>query len=206
MAVAELALLDRRAVHGHLLQPVPVGAALVVEAGPRPGRRVPVDRAGAGQRDVRLVPGVDEGRVVVALDPLPAGVDVRQVRARVATAGIDTVAELRAQIEAGELRVLAVDSEQRMAGVDAPTMKELGLGDEAISTLAGVLAPAGLTKEQQQEVIGLLDKVRQTSCWKKVLERNNWTEDWRPGDQFGQVLAEQRTQVTTILGELGLGK
>ncbi|MEV4113930.1 tripartite tricarboxylate transporter substrate binding protein [Nonomuraea sp. NPDC049695] len=123
-----------------------------------------------------------------------------------ATAGIDTVAELRAQISAGELRVLAVDSEQRVAGVEAPTLKELGLGNAAISTLAGVLAPAGLTKEQQQEVIGLLDKVRQTSCWKKVLERNNWIEDWRPGDQFGQVLSEQRTQVTTILGELGLGK
>ncbi|TDD22866.1 Bug family tripartite tricarboxylate transporter substrate binding protein [Nonomuraea diastatica] len=123
-----------------------------------------------------------------------------------ATAGIDTVAELRAQIEAGELRALSVDSEQRVPGLDAPTMKELGLGDEAVSTLAGVLAPAGLTKEQQQEVIGLLDKVRKTSCWKKDLERNNWTEDWKPGDEFGKVLAEQRTQVTAILGDLGLGK
>ncbi|SEF61853.1 putative tricarboxylic transport membrane protein [Nonomuraea solani] len=123
-----------------------------------------------------------------------------------ATIGVDTVAELRPQIEAGELRVLAVDSAQRVNGIDAPTMKELGLGEEAISTLAGVLAPAGLSKEQQQEVVGLLDKVRQTTCWKKVLERNNWTEDWKPGAEFGKVLAEQRTQVTAILGELGLGK
>jgi putative tricarboxylic transport membrane protein len=53
---------------------------------------------------------------------------------------------------------------------------------------------------------GLIDKVRRSSCWKKTLERNNWTEDWRPGEEFGKVLAEQRTQVTTILGELGLGK
>ncbi|MEV0624101.1 tripartite tricarboxylate transporter substrate binding protein [Nonomuraea sp. NPDC050404] len=123
-----------------------------------------------------------------------------------ATVGLDTVAELRPQIEAGELRPLAVDSEERTPGIDAPTMKELGLGGEAVSTLAGVLAPAGLSKEQQQDVIGLLDKVRQSSCWKKVLERNSWTEDWKPGDEFGKVLAEQRTQVTTILGELGIGK
>lgn len=122
-----------------------------------------------------------------------------------ATVGVDTVAELRPQIEAGELRVLSVDSEERVTGIDAPTMKELGLANEAISTLAGVLAPAGLSKEQQQDVIGLLDKVRQSSCWKKVLERNNWTEDWKPGAEFGKVLAEQRTQVTAILGELGLG-
>ncbi|MET8866923.1 tripartite tricarboxylate transporter substrate binding protein [Nonomuraea sp. NPDC004580] len=123
-----------------------------------------------------------------------------------ATAGIDTVAELRAQIEAGELRVLAVDSDERISGIDAPTLKELGLADEAVSTLAGVMAPAGLSKEQQQDVIGLIDKVRQSSCWKKVLERNSWTEDWTPGDAFGTVLAQQREQVTAILGELGLGK
>ncbi|MCG5211743.1 tripartite tricarboxylate transporter substrate binding protein [Streptosporangium sp. KLBMP 9127] len=123
-----------------------------------------------------------------------------------ATVGIDTVAELRPQIEAGTLKVLAVDGDQRAAGVDAPTMKELGLADQAVSTLAGVLAPAGLTPEQQQDVIKLVDRMRQTSCWKKLLEQNNWTEDWTPGAEFGKVLTEQRKQVTTILGELGLGE
>ncbi|MFC4015959.1 Bug family tripartite tricarboxylate transporter substrate binding protein [Nonomuraea purpurea] len=149
---------------------------------------------GLAAKDVNFVPTAGGGE---SMNLLLSGA---------ATAGVDTVAELRAQIDAGELRPLVVDSAQRTAGVEAPTLKELGLAEEAISTLAGVLAPAGLSKEQQQDVIGLLDKVRQTPCWKKVLERNNWTEDWKPGDEFAKVLTEQRTQVTAILGELGLGK
>ncbi|MEV0384151.1 tripartite tricarboxylate transporter substrate binding protein [Nonomuraea sp. NPDC050643] len=149
---------------------------------------------GLAAKDINFVPTAGGGE---SLNLLLSGA---------ATIGVDTVAELRPQIEAGELRVLAVDSAERVDGIDAPTMKELGLGEEAISTLAGVLAPAGLSKEQQQDVVGLLDKVRQTTCWKKVLERNNWTEDWKPGEEFGKVLTEQRTQVTALLGELGLGK
>jgi putative tricarboxylic transport membrane protein len=178
-----------------------------LEAKPRGVKWTGGSLGGPGQMTVA---GLAKGRGVAAkeINFVPTaggGESLNLLLSGAATAAVDTVAELRPQIDAGELRVLAVDSEQRVQGVDAPTMKELGLAGEAISTLAGVLAPAGLTKEQQQEVIGLLDKVRQTSCWKKVLERNNWTEDWRPGDAFGQVLAEQRTQVTTILGELGLG-
>ena len=123
-----------------------------------------------------------------------------------ATAGIDTVAELRAQIQAGELRVLAVDGEQRVDGVNAPTLKELGLADKAISTLAGVLAPAGLWAVQQQEVIAMIDKMRQSSCWQQVLKQNNWVDAWTPGDEFKKVLTDQRTQITTILAELGLGQ
>ncbi|MEV6155960.1 tripartite tricarboxylate transporter substrate binding protein [Nonomuraea sp. NPDC052129] len=123
-----------------------------------------------------------------------------------ATAGIDTVAELRAQLQAGELKALAVDGDKRIEGIDAPTLKELGLSDQAISTMAGVLAPAGLSAEQQQDVVKMIDKMRQTSCWQQVLKQNNWVDAWTPGDSFKQVLTEQRGQITTILGELGLGK
>ncbi|MGN9838136.1 Bug family tripartite tricarboxylate transporter substrate binding protein [Nonomuraea sp. H19] len=179
-----------------------------MEAKPRSVKWTGGSLGGPGQMTVA---GLAKGRGVAAKDinfvpTAGGGESMNLLLSGAATVGIDTVAELRPQIDAGELKVLAVDSEQRVQAVDAPTMKELGLAGEAVSTLAGVLAPAGLTKEQQQDVIGLLDKVRQTPCWKKVLERNNWTEDWRPGAEFGEVLAQQRTQVTAILGELGLGK
>ncbi|WP_219470763.1 Bug family tripartite tricarboxylate transporter substrate binding protein [Nonomuraea rhizosphaerae] len=123
-----------------------------------------------------------------------------------ATAGVDTVAELRAQLRAGELRALAVDGDQRIEGVDAPTLKELGLADKSIATMAGVLAPAGLSEEQQQDVISMIDKMRRTTCWQQVLKQNNWVDAWTPGEAFEQVLTQQRGQITTILGELGLGK
>lgn len=179
-----------------------------MEARPRGVKWTGGSLGGPGQMTVAGL-AKDRGVAVKEINFVPTaggGESMNLLLSGAATAAVDTVAELRPQIDAGEVRVLAVDSEQRVQSVDAPTMKELGLAGEAVATLAGVLAPAGLTKEQQQDVIGLLDKVRQTSCWKQVLERNNWTEDWRPGDEFGKVLAEQRIQVTAILGELGLGK
>src|SRR5215211_6062724 len=123
-----------------------------------------------------------------------------------ATVGIDTVVELRPQIQAGALRVLAVDGSDRVEGVDAPTLKELGLADEAVTTLAGVMAPAGLSAEQQKDVIAMIDKMRQSTCWQQVLKQNNWVDAWTPGDEFKKVLTEQRTQVTAILTEMGLAK
>jgi putative tricarboxylic transport membrane protein len=99
-----------------------------------------------------------------------------------------------------------VDGDKRIEGIDAPTLKELGLSDQAISTMAGVLAPAGLSAEQQRDIVTMVDKMRQTSCWQQVLKQNNWVDAWTPGDSFKQVLTEQRGQITTILGELGLGK
>jgi putative tricarboxylic transport membrane protein len=123
-----------------------------------------------------------------------------------ATVGIDTVVELRPQIQAGALRVLAVDGSDRVEGVDAPTLKELGLADEAVTTLAGVMAPAGLSAEQQKDVIAMVDKMRQSTCWQQVLKQNNWVDAWTPGDEFKKVLTEQRTQITAILTEMGLAK
>lgn len=123
-----------------------------------------------------------------------------------ATAGIDTVVELKPQIQAGALKVLAVDGDQRVDGVDAPTLKELGLADKAVSTLAGVMAPAGLSADQQQDVVALVDKMRQSTCWQQVLKQNNWVDAWTPGDDFKKVLNDQRTQITAILSEMGLAK
>src|SRR3546814_16692054 len=42
------------------------------------------------------------------------------------TAGISGYGEFEAQVEAGTLRVLAVSGEERLEGVDAPTLKEAG--------------------------------------------------------------------------------
>ncbi|MEV1178388.1 tripartite tricarboxylate transporter substrate binding protein, partial [Nonomuraea sp. NPDC049784] len=70
---------------------------------------------GPGQMTVA---GLAKGRNIAAKEvnfvpTAGGGESMNLLLSGAATAGIDTVAELRAQIEAGELRVLAVDSEQR---------------------------------------------------------------------------------------------
>jgi putative tricarboxylic transport membrane protein len=56
------------------------------------------------------------------------------------TAGVNGVAELMPQVEAGKLRPLAVSSEERVPGLDVPTLKEQGV-DVAPTNWRGVMAP-----------------------------------------------------------------
>ncbi|MGH6905331.1 MAG: tripartite tricarboxylate transporter substrate binding protein, partial [Geminicoccaceae bacterium] len=49
------------------------------------------------------------------------------------TAGVSGYAEWAGQIEAGELRALAVSGAERMAGVDVPTLQEQGVAIELVN-------------------------------------------------------------------------
>jgi len=121
------------------------------------------------------------------------------------TAGIGTLAELKGQIAAGELRVLAItNSTERIAGIDAPTLVELGYGAANLASRGGVLAPPGVSKEEQQAIVDMVAKMRDTECWRETLRQNNWSDGWLPGDDFGRLIVEHRDRVTEILTELGL--
>jgi putative tricarboxylic transport membrane protein len=124
-----------------------------------------------------------------------------------ATVGIATVTEIRGQVEAGELTVLAITRKaegQRIEGIDAPSLGELGLDNAAVGSIGGVLAPAGLSAAQQQTVVDLVRKMRDTTCWQDVLKRSNWVDAWTPGAEFGDLIKQQEGQINGVLQELGL--
>lgn len=54
--------------------------------------------------------------------------------------GVSGLGEYRDQIEAGELRLLAVTGPERTPGMDAPTLREAGL-DTDFTNWRGVVAP-----------------------------------------------------------------
>ncbi|WP_051744554.1 Bug family tripartite tricarboxylate transporter substrate binding protein [Streptomyces yerevanensis] len=137
------------------------------------------------------------------------GETVSQLLSGAATVGMATVTELRGQIEAGELKVLALAEKpegQEIEGIDAPSLAELGLEEAAVSSLGGVLAPSGLSDAEQQAVVDTVRKMRDSNCWKDVLKRNDWTDAWTPGDEFGDLIGKQEGQVNDVLKELGLVK
>lgn len=119
-----------------------------------------------------------------------------------AKAEIGTFSELKAQIDAGQVRVLARSGEA--PGVDAPTLQELGYEDAGSGSIGGVLAPPGVGAEEQKQIVAMVEKMRGTDCWKKTLKANGWTDAWTPGDAFGETIKKQREQVTEILTELDI--
>jgi putative tricarboxylic transport membrane protein len=119
------------------------------------------------------------------------------------TVGTSSPGELIDQIEAGQLRVLAVSSEKRVEGVDAPTLKEAGI-DLTFANWRGVLAPPGISDKAKKAMVKVLEDMHGTQKWKDALVKNGWTDAFVTGAQFEQFLKDQDNRVSSTLTELGL--
>lgn len=118
-------------------------------------------------------------------------------------AGMSGYNEVADQIEAGNLRALAVSSEERLPGVDVPTFKEQGV-DASMANWRGLAAAPGVSEEDRGELLEIVDEYRQTEAWEDALERNSWTDSYMTGDEFEAFLDEEITRTEDIVEGLGL--
>ena len=119
------------------------------------------------------------------------------------TVGVSGISEFRDQVDAGELRYLAVSSPEPVEGVEAPTIIESGLEVE-LSNWRGVVAPAELSDEDRASLLSTIDKMVNSEEWAAELERNGWESFYQSGDAFVEFLSEQATQTEEVLAEIGL--
>jgi putative tricarboxylic transport membrane protein len=120
-------------------------------------------------------------------------------------AGVSGVSEWADQVDAGKMRVLAVSSADPVdvGGKQAPTLKEQDL-DVEITNWRGVVAPPDLKPGDRDAVIAAMDKLHDSPEWKQALERNEWTDFFRTGDEFKSLLDSENKRVEGILQEIGL--
>jgi putative tricarboxylic transport membrane protein len=107
------------------------------------------------------------------------------------------------QIEAGNLRALAISSEKPVDGIDVPTFIDQGI-DVALPNWRGVVARGGISDQERQALIDVLTDMRATPSWRDTLERNQWTDSFLAGDEFTRFIAEDQTRIAGIIEELGL--
>lgn len=117
--------------------------------------------------------------------------------------GVSSATELRDQIGAGQLRVLAVTSAARVSGVDAPTLRETGV-DLQFVNWRGLVAPPGLTDADRQALIGLVDALHGSPEWAQVLARTDVADAYLTGDAFGEFLRAEDERVGAVLDRLGI--
>lgn len=120
--------------------------------------------------------------------------------------GFSGLAEFEGQIEAGELRVLAVSGEERVADpvlAEVPTLTESGI-DLVFTNWRGVVAPPGISEARRAELIDYLSQMHDSPEWQQVLSDNGWTDAFVTGDEFEAFLVEQDERVATTLKELEL--
>jgi len=101
--------------------------------------------------------------------------------------------EAVAQWRAGNLRPLCVFDNQRMpykekitkdmSWGDIPTCKEVGVDTDYLM-LRGIFMPGGVTKEQVDFYVDMLEKVRQTPEWKSFMENGAFNQTSLTGQAY----------------------
>ncbi|MBF8184978.1 tripartite tricarboxylate transporter substrate binding protein [Nonomuraea sp. K274] len=111
-------------------------------------------------------------------------------------------AEWADQIESGELRVLAVSSAERLAEVNAPTLKEQGV-DLVFSNWRGFIAPPGISEDDKNKLIDVFRRLRDKPEWKQTLQKNGQYDAFLAGPEFGTFMATEQDRIGQILKEAG---
>jgi putative tricarboxylic transport membrane protein len=119
------------------------------------------------------------------------------------TAGVNGVAELMPQVEAGKLRPLAVSSTERVPGLDVPTLREAGV-DVALTNWRGVMAPPGIRAADKEALGEMVAGMVKSETWQETLKRYGWIDLYQPEEEFTAFLAEDQAKVEGILKEIGL--
>nr|BFE83041.1 hypothetical protein GCM10020093_056420 [Planobispora longispora] len=117
--------------------------------------------------------------------------------------GISGIGEFAEHVKSGKLRALGVSSPERLANVDAPTLKEAGL-DVELANWRGFVAPGGLDEEAKKNLIDAVTKMHDSPAWKEAVAKNGWTDVFQTGQPFADFLAAEQTKVKAIIAEMGL--
>ncbi|WP_020179326.1 tripartite tricarboxylate transporter substrate-binding protein [Methylopila sp. M107] len=121
------------------------------------------------------------------------------------TVGVAGYGEFDSQVKAGKLRVLAISAPERVAGIDAPTLKESGL-DVVIQNWRMVAAPAGLKPDKKAELVKTIAAMAKSQAWQDQLKAKGWTDTFLEGDAFEAQLKSDIAKTEAILKEIGLAK
>lgn len=118
--------------------------------------------------------------------------------------GISGYNDFRDLLINGSLRALAVVSPERLEGLDAPTMAELGYDSADLVNWRGLVAPRGISEEERAELTVIVEEMVRTESWQAAVERNRWEEWVLTGEDFTEFLIAEQERVDGILDDLGL--
>ena len=120
-------------------------------------------------------------------------------------AGASGFGEFESQIEAGTMRLLAVTGENRIEGVDAPTLSEAGY-DVVLENWRMVAAGPDLEEAEVAQISADIDAMVQSDQWQETLTRNNWANTYLAGEEFQTTLQQNIEDTREILTTIGLVK
>jgi putative tricarboxylic transport membrane protein len=124
--------------------------------------------------------------------------------ARTVAASISGYNEFADQIEAGNVRALAIGTKERVDGIDVPSLGEQGV-DVELTNWRGLVGPPGLSEQQRQALVDVVTEMRNGPSWRDTIARNKWRDTFLTGDDFGAFLRTEADRIGAIAKQLGIG-
>ena len=120
------------------------------------------------------------------------------------SAGINGLAELAPQIDAGTVRALGISSAERLPGVPIPTFREQGV-DVELENWRSLVAPPGISPVDRERLEKAVDAMVRSAEWREALQRYRWIDRYLTGGEFTRFAQAEDQRVRAILTKLGLG-
>ena len=119
------------------------------------------------------------------------------------TVGGSGYTEFGEYIKTGKMRAIAVTSDARLKGIDAPTLKEQGL-NVVIGNWRGVHGAPDITPQQRKALIDGIVKATKTQAWAQAVEQNGWTPALMTGDEFSKFVEDEFTSLRATMTKAGM--
>lgn len=148
--------------------------------------------------------GFDDAKAIKYIG-LDGGADaITQTVGGFAQAMTGDISEIQGFIRSGDVRALAVLSEERVAGFDdIPTAKEQGV-DLVAMNWRGLYAPKGISDEEYARWTDALQKVADSDQWKQVMAENGLAPYTLIGADFETFVNANIAEITEISREIGI--
>lgn len=148
---------------------------------------------GLSPGDVRYVPFDGGGEALTSL--LGGFIDVM----------MGDVSDVVAQLEAGNIRLLAVLAPERLSGdlADIPTAREQGY-DVEWTVFRGFFVPPGMSDAAYRWWVEAMREVESSDQWAKIRAQNHLESFFLAGDEFEAYVDQQLERMRTLSREVGL--
>ena len=121
------------------------------------------------------------------------------------TAGLSGYGEWQGQIEAGELRALAISYPDPIEGIDAQPLKAQGVDVELVNWRA-IFAGPDVSDEDMEMLSAAFEAMVTSEEWQEVLEARGWEDYYMPAAEFETFLEGEIESIGTVLANLGLAQ
>ena len=119
------------------------------------------------------------------------------------TVGGSGYSEFQQYIEAGKMKAIGVTSENRLKGINVPTLKEQGI-NVVIGNWRGVYAAPGITPEQRKALTDLVVAATKHKSWQEALEKNKWTPALMTVTAFANFVDHEFANLRAVMVKAGM--